>query len=155
MENKEKNCFGHPMINLGEVPLEIVRDIDNPSKRVTTLGDLQVINNLRITSPNGNKIYWGRGLEDSFFEGKDPKEEVEIENRMITNSSVFHLTESDGFTEELLNDPIEMEKYMGWVVRLFTSIGNSIDCPLDYYSSIFMGERYNQFFLLQGEELQQ
>ena len=140
MENKEKNCFGHPMINLGEVPLEIVRDIDNPSKRVITLGDLQVINNLRITSPNGNKIYWGRGLEDSFFEGKDPKEEVEIENRMITNSSVFHLTESDGFTEELLRDPIEMEKYMGWVVRLFTSIGNSIDCPLDYYSSIFMGE---------------
>ena len=139
MENKEKNCFGHPMINLGEVPLEIVRDIDNPSKRVTTLGDLQVINNLRITSPNGNKIYWGRGLEDSFFEGKDPKEEVEIENRMITNSSVFHLTESDGFTEELLNDPIEMEKYMGWTIRLNTSSG-IIDCPLDYYSSIFMNK---------------
>ena len=144
MENKEKNCFGHPMVNLGEVPLEIVRDIDNPSRKVITFEDLQTINKLRITSPNGNKIYWGRGLEDSFFEGKDPKEEVEIENRMITNSSVFHLTESDGFTEELLNDPIEMEKYMSWVVRLFTSYGNSIDCPLDYYSSIFMGEELQQ-----------
>ena len=140
MENKEKNCFGHPMVNLGKVPSEIVRDIDNPSRKVITFEDLQTINKLRITSPNGNKIYWGRGLEDSFFEGKNPKEEVEIENRMITNSSVFHLTESDGFTEELLRDPIEMEKYMGWVVRLFTSYGNSIDCPLDYYLSIFMGK---------------
>ena len=144
MENKEKNCYGHPMVNLGKVPLEIVRDIDNPSRKVCFLGNLQTINDLRITSPNGNKIYWGRGLEDSFFEDKDPREEVEIENRMITNSSVFHLNEDDGFTEELLNDPIEMEKYMGWVVRLFTSYGNSIDCPLDYYSSIFMGEEIQQ-----------
>ena len=140
MENKEKNCFGHPMVNLGKVPLEIVRDIDNPSRKVCFLGNLQTINDLRITSPNGNKIYWGRGLEDSFFEDKDPKEEVEIENRMITNSSVFHLNEDDGFTEELLNDPIEMEKYMGWVVRLMTSFGGFIDCPLDNYSSIFMDE---------------
>ena len=129
---------------MGKVPSEIVRDIDNPSRKVITFEDLQTINKLRITSPNGNKIYWGRGLEDSFLEGKNPKEEVKIVNRMITNSSVFHLTESDGFTEELLRDPIEMEKYMGWVVRLFTSIGNSIDCPLDYYSSIFMGEELQQ-----------
>ena len=65
---------------------------------------------------------------------------MKIVNRMITNSSVFHLTESDGFTEELLNDPIEMEKYMGWVVRLMTSFGGFLDCPLDYYSSIFMNK---------------
>ena len=110
------------MVNLGKVPSEIVRDIDNPSRKVITFEDLQTINKLRITSPNGNKIYWGRGLEDSFLEGKNPKEEVKIVNRMITNSSVFHLTESDGFTEELLNDPIEMEKYMSWVVRLFIEI---------------------------------
>jgi len=144
MENKEKNCFGHPMVNLGKVPLEIVRDVENPSRKVCFLGNLQTINKLRITSPNGNKIYWGRGLIDSFFEGKSPKEEVKIEHRMITNSSVFHLNEEDGFTEELLNDPIEMEKYMGWVVRLRTSYGNFIDCPLDYYSSIFMGEELQQ-----------
>ena len=144
MENKEKNCFGHPMVNLGKVPSEIVRDIDNPSKTVITFEDLQTINKLRITSPNGNKIYWGRGLEDSFLEGKNPKEEVKIVNRMITNSSVFHLTESDGFTEELLNDPIEMEKYMGWVVRLMTSFGGFLDCPLDSYSLIFLGEELQQ-----------
>ena len=144
MENKEKNCFGHPMVNLGEIPSEIVRDIDNPSKTVITFEDLQTINKLRITSPNGNKIYWGRGLEDSFLEGKNPKEEVKIVNRMITNSSVFHLTESDGFTEELLNDPIEMEKYMGWVVRLMTSFGGFLDCPLDSYSLIFLGEELQQ-----------
>ena len=144
MENKEKNCFGHPMVNLGKVPLEIVKDVENPSRKVCFLGNLQTINKLRITSPNGNKIYWGRGLIDSFFEGKSPKEEVKIEHRMITNSSVFHLNEEDGFTEELLNDPIEMEKYMGWVVRLRTSYGNFIDCPLDYYSSIFMGEELQQ-----------
>ena len=144
MENKEKNCFGHPMVNLGEVPSEINRDVKNPSRKVITFGDLQTINKLRITSPNVNKIYWGRGLIDSFFEGKSPKEEVKIEHRMITNSSVFHLNEEDGFTEELLNDPIEMEKYMGWVVRLRTSYGNFIDCPLDYYSSIFMGEELQQ-----------
>jgi hypothetical protein len=62
MENKEKNCFGHPMVNLGKVPLEIVRDVENPSRKVCFLGNLQTINNLRITSPNGNKIYWGRGV---------------------------------------------------------------------------------------------
>ena len=144
MENKEKNCFGHPMVNLGKVPLEIVKDVENPSRKVCFLGNLQTINKLRITSPNGNKIYWGRGLEDSFLEGKNPKEEVKIVNRMITNSSVFHLTESDGFTEELLNDPIEMEKYMGWVVRLMTSFGGFLDCPLDSYSSIFLGEELQQ-----------
>ena len=140
MENIEKNIFGHPMVNLGEVPSEIRRDVEYPSKKVTTLGDLQGINNLRITSPNGNKIYWGRGLKDWFFEGKDPKEEVRIDNRMITNSSYFALTETDGFTEELLNDPIEMGKYMGWVIRLFVFSRLSIDCPLDYHSSIFMDE---------------
>jgi len=140
MENKDKNCFGHPMVDLGKVPFHIIRDVENPSKKVTTLGDLEVINKLRITSPNGKKIYWGRGLVDSFFEGKSRTEEVKIEHRMITNSSVFHLTEDVGFTEELLNDQIEMEKYMGWVVRLRTSYGNFIDCPLDYYSSIFMKE---------------
>ena len=143
MENKEKNCFGHPMVNLGEVPLEIVRDVENSSRKLCFLGNLQTINNLRITSPNGNKIYWGRGLNDWYFEGKDLKEKVTIDNRMITNSSVFHLTESDGFNEGLLNDPIEMEKYMGWVIRLFVFSRLSIDCPLDYYSSIFSTRNYD------------
>ena len=136
-ETEEMNCLGHPMVNLGEVPTEVLKDIENPSKTITTLRELQMINDLRITSPNGNKIYWGRGFEDSFFEGKNLDEEETIHFRTLQNSWVFTHTEEDGFTEDIVNDPSEMEKYMGWTVRLNTSCG-IIDCPLDYYSSIFM-----------------
>jgi len=127
----DKNEMGYAMVDLGEFPSEILG-----GEQTITLGQLKMMNDQRRTTPNGNQIPYGRGIKDGWFDDKDLDEKVGIMMCIPTNSSYFLFTEKDGFTDEILNDAKEMEKYMCWVVRVATSKG-TVDCPLDVYSKVF------------------
>ena len=127
----DKNDLGYAMVDLGEFPSEILG-----GEQTITLGQLKMMNEQRITTPNGNQIPYGRGIKDDWFDDKDLDEKVQVMMCQPTNSSYFHFTEKDGFTDEILNDAKEMKKYFCWVVRVSTSKG-TVDCPLDVFSKVF------------------
>ena len=127
----DKNDMGYAMVDLGEFPSEILGD-----EQTITLGQLKMMNEQWITTPNGNQIPYGRGIKDDWFDDKDLDEKVQVMMCQPTNSSYFHFTEKDGFTDEILNDAKEMKKYFCWVVRVSTSKG-TVDCPLDVFSKVF------------------
>ena len=127
----DKNDMGYAMVDLGEFPSEILG-----GEQTITLGQLKMMNEQWITTPNGNQIPYGRGIKDDWFDDKDLDEKVQVMMCQPTNSSYFHFTEKDGFTDEILNDAKEMEKYMCWVVRVATTKG-TVDCPLDVFSKVF------------------
>ncbi len=127
----DKNEMGYAMVDLGEFPSEILG-----GEQTITLGQLKMMNDQRRTTPNGNQIPYGRGIKNSWFDDKDLDEKVGIMMCKPTNSSYFHFTEKDGFTDEILNDAKEMKKYFCWVVRVSTSKG-TVDCPLDVFSKVF------------------
>jgi hypothetical protein len=140
---KGKNESGFPYVDLGVKPVEIVEDIESPPPVNVTVGDIKEINDLRIKSPNGTLFpYTFFNLKDTYFEGKDLEDKVSIEIRMITNSQYLGLREDYGFTEELLNDAKEMEKYVCNCVRIVYRDSNNesgyVDCPLDDYKRIIM-----------------
>ena len=127
----DKNDMGYAMVDLGEFPSEILG-----GEQTITLGQLKMMNEQWITTPNGNQIPYGRGIKDDWFNDKDLDEKVQVMMCQPTNSSYFHFTEKDGFTDEILNDAKEMKKYFCWVVRVSTSKG-TVDCPLDVFSKVF------------------
>ena len=127
----DKNDMGYAMVDLGEFPSEILG-----GEQTITLKQLKMMNEQRITTPNGNQIPYGRGIKDDWFNDKDLDEKVQVMMCQPTNSSYFHFTEKDGFTDEILNDAKEMKKYFCWVVRVSTSKG-TVDCPLDVFSKVF------------------
>ena len=127
----DKNDMGYAMVDLGEFPSEILG-----GEQTITLKQLKMMNEQRITTPNGNQIPYGRGIKDDWFDDKDLDEKVQVMMCQPTNSSYFHFTEKDGFTDEILNDAKEMKKYFCWVVRVSTSKG-TVDCPLDVFSKVF------------------
>ena len=127
----DKNDMGYAMVDLGEFPSEILG-----GEQTITLKQLKMMNEQRITTPNGNQIPYGRGIKDDWFDDKDLDEKVQVMMCQPTNSSYFHFTEKGGFTDEILNDAKKMEKYLCWVVRVSTTKG-TVDCPLDVYSKVF------------------
>ena len=127
----DKNDMGYAMVDLGEFPSEILG-----GEQTITLKQLKMMNEQRITTPNGNQIPYGRGIKDDWFDDKDLDEKVQVMMCQPTNSSYFHFTEKGGFTDEILNDAEEMQKYMCWVIRVSTTKG-TVDCPLDVYSKVF------------------
>ena len=127
----DKNDMGYAMVDLGEFPSEILG-----GEQTITLKQLKMMNEQRITTPNGNQIPFGRGIKDDWFDDKDLDEKVQVMMCQPTNSSYFHFTEKGGFTDEILNDAKKMEKYLCWVVRVSTTKG-TVDCPLDVYSKVF------------------
>jgi len=127
----DKNEMGYAMVDLGEFPSEILG-----GEQTITLGQLKMMNEHWITTPNGNQIPYGKGIKDDWFNDKDLDEKVQVMMCQPTNSSYFHFTEKDGFTDEILNDAKEMKKYFCWVVRVSTSKG-TVDCPLDVFSKVF------------------
>ena len=127
----DKNDMGYAMVDLGEFPSEILG-----GEQTITLKQLKMMNEQRITTPNGNQIPYGRGIKDDWFNDKDLDEKVQVMMCQPTNSSYFHFTEKGGFTDEILNDAEEMQKYMCWVIRVSTTKG-TVDCPLDVYSKVF------------------
>ena len=127
----DKNDMGYAMVDLGEFPSEILG-----GEQTITLGQLKMMNDQRRTTPNGNKIPYGRGIKNSWFDDKDLDEKVGIMMCIPSNSSYFLFTEKDGFIDEILNDAKKMEKYLCWVVRVSTTKG-TVDCPLDVYSKVF------------------
>ena len=127
----DKNDMGYAMVDLGEFPSEILG-----GEQTITLKQLKMMNEQRITTPNGNQIPFGRGIKDDWFNDKDLDEKVQVMMCQPTNSSYFHFTEKGGFTDEILNDAEEMQKYMCWVIRVSTTKG-TVDCPLDVYSKVF------------------
>jgi hypothetical protein len=138
-----KNVSGFPYVDLGVTPVEILEDIESPPPVNVTVGDIKEMNDLRIKTPNGTLIpYTFYNLKDTYFEGRDLEEFVSIDIRMITNSQYLGLREDYGFTEELLNDAKEMEKYMSNCVRILfnskSSDGGYVDCPIDDYKRIIM-----------------
>ena len=138
-----KNHSGFPYVDLGVTPVEILEDLESPPPVNVSLGDIKEINDLRIKTPNGTLIpYTFYNLKDTYFEGRDLEDKVCIDIRMTTNSQYLGLREDYGFTEELLNDAKEMEKYMSNCVRILfnsdSSDGGYVDCPLDDYKRIIM-----------------
>ena len=145
LETREqgKNESGFPIVDLDIAPPEILEDLENPPPQNVTLGDIKEINDLRIKTPNGNLIpYTIYFIKDSYFEGRDLEDEIKVRIRILDNSQYLGLNEDDGFTEELLNDAKEMEKYMCRCVRIIfddeLGDGGYVDCPLDDYKRIIM-----------------
>ena len=143
MRKQGKNESGFPMVELDVASPEILEDLDSPPPQNVTLGDIKEINDLRMKTPNGNLItYPIYFIKDSYFEGRDLEDEIKVRIRMLTNSQYLGLNEKDGFTEELLNDAKEMEKYMCNCVRIIfddeLDDGGFVDCPLDDYKRIIM-----------------
>ena len=146
-----KNAIGYAVVDLGRPSDAILNHLESPPPTNVTLRDIKLINDQRFISPNGNQIpYTSWSIKDSFFEGKDLNEEVMILRRMLKNSTYFCLHEKDGFTEEILNDVNEMEKYLFWTIRTFFTTINLdcsqqshpfVDCPLDLYSELFFSEK--------------
>jgi len=138
-----KNVSGFPIVDLGVTPVEILEDLESPPPVNVTVGDIKEMNDLRIKTPNGTLIpYTFYNLKDTYFEGRDLEDKVSIEIRMVTNSQYLGLREDYGFTEELLNDAKEMEKYMCSCVRIVYMDDDKetgyVDCPLDDYKRIIM-----------------
>lgn len=152
-----KNVEGFPLVDLGTPSEKFRKQISvskdrriSPIPRTMSVGDIKLINAIRMTSPNGNKFpYTSWTIRDSYFEGREIEEKVKVHMCNLKNSTYFGLLEKDGFTEEIFNDAEEMKKYMCWVVRIhFDDDANNtektgeqwlfVDCPLYEYELFFL-----------------
>jgi len=131
------NAEGYPFVKMSTPPSNLIADLEIAPPKMT-YGVIKLMNEQRLITPNGNQIPYGRSLEDAFFNDKDLNNPIPIRGRMLTNSTYWGLVEEDGFTEELLRNPKEMQKYMFLCVRILFEEEHFIDCPIDFYSELFL-----------------
>ena len=142
------NCFGFPIVNLGEVDETVSDSCENNTPQYMTFEQMVEINSPTRITPSGQDLHWGCGLTNEFIE-KVQKESpsiidkpIKINMRSIVNSNVMGLTERLGFTDELWNEPEMMEEYICWVVRIFFDFNGvselSIDCPVETYKNVLL-----------------
>ena len=142
------NCFGFPMVNLGNVDEDIVDSVENSSSDPITFHQLEKLISPRMETPNGTLFPWGQCIREDYLEKlvhEDPEivnRPVNVRHRFLTNSHVITLTEELGFTDEVWSDPVCMENYMTWCVRMGLSIGDeewiNVDTPVDTYREVIM-----------------
>tara|TARA_B100001179_G_scaffold131494_1_gene94336 strand:+ start:1268 stop:2032 length:765 start_codon:yes stop_codon:yes gene_type:complete len=141
------NCFGFPMVDLGNVDKDIVDSVENSSDPIT-FDQLEKLISPRMETPNGTLFPWGQCIREDYLEKlvhEDPEivnRPVNVRHRFLTNSHVITLTEELGFTDEVWSDPVCMENYMTWCVRMGLSIGGEeflmVDTPVDTYREVLM-----------------
>ena len=141
------NCFGNPFVDLGDVDYRVSDSVENYTPRFISFDQMVEMNSSKMLTPNGSLKSWGQGLTDEYIQKvrkEEPsliKEKIEIDIRLITNSTVFTLTEELGFTDDVLNDSELMKKYMCWCVRqMFSFNGHRIlmDTSVETYKNVLL-----------------
>ena len=141
------NCFGNPHIDLGDVDYRVSDSVENNNPRFMSFDQMVEMNSSKMLTPNGSLKSWGQGLTDEYIQKvmkEEPsliKEKIKIDFRLITNSTVFTLTEELGFTDDVLNNTELMKKYMCWCVRLIFSFnGHSflMDTSVETYKNVLL-----------------
>jgi len=143
------NCFGNPFVDLGDVDYRVSDSVENYTPRFISFDQMVEMNSSKMLTPNGSLKSWGQGLTDEYIQKvrkEEPsliKEKIKIDIRLITNSTVFTLTEELGFTDDVLNDSELMKKYMCWCVRqMFSFNGHRIlmDTSVETYKNVLLGK---------------
>tara|TARA_B110000881_G_C18505213_1_gene479153 strand:+ start:287 stop:1018 length:732 start_codon:yes stop_codon:yes gene_type:complete len=141
------NCFGNPRVDLGDVDYRVSDSVENNNPRFMSFDQMVEMNSSKMLTPNGSLKSWGQGLTDEYIQKvmkEEPsliKEKIKIDFRLITNSTVFTLTEELGFTDDVLNNTELMKKYMCWCVRLIFSFnGHSflMDTSVETYKNVLL-----------------
>jgi len=141
------NCFGFPIVNLGEVEDKVSDSVEKQSPPYISFDQMVEMNSPRMITPNEQEFPYGQSLTDEFIEKMKKKpsvidKHIRINRRFVTNSHVIPLTEKLGFTDDIWNEPELMEEYMTWCVRIFFELdGNedlSIDCPVETYANVLL-----------------
>jgi hypothetical protein len=141
------NCFGNPFVDLGDVDYRVSDSVENHTPRFMSFDQMVEMNSSKMVTPNGSLLTWGQGITDEYIQKvlkEDPsvrEEKIKIEYRLITNSTVFKLTEELGFTDDVLNDSELMKRYMCWCVRLifhFKEHSFLMDTPVETYKNILL-----------------